>query len=91
LTAKTGSFGNYQKLYWETNRIFIVHWMGQDIETDLINHHSYTDEYGEAHTVFGPWSEFIGDTVTVYASYEDEYDYGYLDSLMIIIMGEENE
>ena len=91
LTAKTGSYNNYQLLYWETNRIHTIHWMGSEFETDLINHHSYTDEIGEAHTVFGPWSEFIGDTVTVYASYEDEYNNNYLDSLIIIIRGEENE
>ena len=55
--------------------------MDQEYETDLVNHHSYTDEDGEAHIVFGPWNEFIGDTVTVYASYEDEnYNY-YIDKL----------
>ena len=85
LTAKTGSYDNYQKLYWETNRTFIIQFLNQDYETDLVNHHSYTDELGEAHTVFGPWGEFIGDTITVYASYEDQYYNNYIDSLKIIV------
>ena len=63
-------------------------WIGNEW-VNLVNEASYTDELGEAHTVLGIWNEFIGDTVKVYAGYNDEYDNHYLDSLEVIIKNEE--
>ena len=85
LTANTGSPDYYQKLAWTSNKEI---WMGNQW-VNLVNPSSYTDELGEAHTVLGVWSEFIGDTIKVYAGYNDEYNNHYLDSLEVIIKDEE--
>ena len=85
LTAMTGSYNQYQKVAWMSNKEIQVgnHWV------NLVNGDSYTDELGEAHTVLGVWQEFIGDTIKVYAGYNDEYNNHYLDSLEVIIIDEE--
>ena len=85
LTAMTGSYNQYQKVAWMSNKEIQVgnHWV------TLVNGDSYTDELGEAHTVLGVWQEFIGDTIKVYAGYNDEYNNHYLDSLEVIIIDEE--
>ena len=85
LTAETGSPDYYQKVAWISNKEI---WMGNQW-INLVNESSYTDELGEAHTVLGVWNEFIGDTVKVYAGYNDEYNNHYLDSLEVIIKDEE--
>ena len=85
LTAMTGSYNQYQKVAWISNKEI---WIGNEW-VNLVNEASYTDELGEAHTVLGIWNEFIGDTVKVYAGYNDEYDNHYLDSLEVIIKNEE--
>ena len=81
LTAETGSNVNIQKVYWAANKQIYVngYWV------DLVNNSSYTDESGQAHTVFSGWSEFIQDTITVFAGYDDEFENNYLDSLKIIV------
>ena len=85
LTAMTGSHNQYQKIAWISNKEI---WMGNQW-VNLVNGDSYTDELGEAHTVLGVWQEFIGDTIKVYAGYNDEYNNHYLDSLEVIIKNEE--
>ena len=85
LTAMTGSHNQYQKIAWISNKEI---WMGNQW-INLVNGSSYTDELGEAHTVLGVWQEFIGDTIKVYAGYNDEYNNHYLDSLEVIIKNEE--
>jgi hypothetical protein len=85
LTAMTGSYNQYQRVAWISNKEI---WMGNQW-INLVNGDSYTDENGEAHSVLGVWEEFIGDTVKVYAGYNDEYNNHYLDSLEVIIKNEE--
>ena len=85
LTAMTGSYNRYQRVAWISNKEI---WMGNQW-INLINSDSYTDENGEAHSVLGVWEEFIGDTIKVYAGYNDEYNNHYLDSLEVIIKNEE--
>ena len=85
LTANTGSPTHYQKVAWVSNKEI---WMGNQW-INLVNEASYTDEFGEAHTVLGAWSEFVNDTVKVYAGYTDEYNNHYLDSLEVIVIDEE--
>ena len=85
LTASTGSYDNYQRVAWISNKEI---WLGNQW-INLVNGDSYTDENGHAHTVLGVWEEFIGDTVKVYAGYNDEYNNHHVDSLEVIIKDEE--
>ena len=83
ISAETGSFDEYQKLKWISNKEINIegYWINS------INKVSYTDENGEAHTTFSTWEEFINDTITVYCGYHDEYSNHYVDSLKIIVKG----
>ncbi len=85
LTAETGSLDYYQHVAWMSNKEIKIgnQWI------NLVNGYSYTDELGEAHSVLGVWSEFVGDTITVYAGYDDEYNNHYVDSMKVIVRNEE--
>tara|TARA_Y100001938_G_C7963552_1_gene365584 strand:- start:197 stop:658 length:462 start_codon:yes stop_codon:yes gene_type:complete len=84
LTAKTGSKYKIQELSWNTDRQYNIEFWNTDNYTDLVNPTSYTDD-GFGYTVFGPWEDFVNDTITVYCNYMDEYGLTYIDSLKIII------
>ena len=72
LTAYTSSDW-IQKVGWYTDTTWIyTHFNGEDFEVPLVNGVAYTDVDGEAHTVFAPIYEMLGDTVKVYAEYVDE-------------------
>ena len=72
LTAYTSS-EDIQKVAWYTDTTWTyTHFNGEDFEVPLVNRASYTDVEGEAHTVFAPIYEMLGDTVKVFAEYLDE-------------------
>ena len=72
LTAYTSS-ESIQKVGWYTEESWTyTHFNGEDFEVPLVNGASYTDLDGEAHTVFAPIYEMLGDTIKVYAEYIDE-------------------
>ena len=72
LTAHTTS-EMIQKVGWYTEESWTyTHFNGEDFEVPLVNGASYTDIIGEAHTVFAPIYEMLGDTIKVYAEYIDE-------------------
>jgi len=72
LTAYTTS-ESIQKVGWYTEESWTyTHFNGEDFEVPLVNGASYTDVIGEAHTVFAPIYEMLGDTIKVYAEYIDE-------------------
>ena len=81
LKAETGSDFTVQKVSWTANKEINIdgYWV------QLVNSSSYTDNFGEAHTVFSGWYEFLQDTITVFAEYDDEFGNNYLDSLKIIV------
>ena len=85
LTAETGSLDSYQHIAWMSNKEIKI----GDEWINLVNGASYTDEFGEAHTVLSIWPEFINDTIKVYAGYNDEYGNHYVDSLKVIVIDEE--
>ena len=85
LKAETGSTSEYQYLAWTSNKEFGAEWQGQMIWANLVNGSSYTDGNGEAFTVLGVYSNFIGDTIKVYCGYEDNENIHYLDSLEVIV------
>ena len=72
LTAHTTS-EMIQKVGWYTEESWTyTHFNGDDFGVPLVNGASYTDVIGEAHTVFAPIYEMLGDTIKVYAEYIDE-------------------
>tara|TARA_Y100000310_G_C20094295_1_gene539737 strand:- start:89 stop:490 length:402 start_codon:yes stop_codon:yes gene_type:complete len=83
LSAQTGSYDNYQKVGWISNKEIKIlgHW------TNLVNSSSYTSG-GVAHTVLGVWEQFIGDTIKVYSAFQDEYGKQYTDSIGVIVEDE---
>ena len=55
-------------------------------DVDIINHASYTGNDELAHTMFGPWVEMIGDTVTISFEYTDSwYKVYYHDQFQVIL------
>ena len=69
LTAHTSS-ESIQKVGWYTEESWTyTHFNGEDFEVPLVNGASYTDIGGEAHTVFAPIYEMLGDTIKVFAEY----------------------
>ena len=72
LTAYTSS-ESIQKVGWYTEESWTyTHFNGEDFEVPLVKGASYTEVEGEAHTVFAPIYEMLGDTIKVFAEYIDE-------------------
>ena len=66
--------------------LYIYYYNGEQFGAPIINHSSYTDEIGEAHTMFGPHNSMVGDTVMVYVGYVDSiYDVEYTQIIDIIL------
>jgi len=80
LNADTYSDEIY-KVYWGTNSGII--YMGEFVGS--VNHTSYTNENGIAHTVLSVWEEQILDTISVYSFYEDGCGIEHNDTLGIIV------
>ena len=82
LDANTGS-DEIVKVLWDSDSG--INYSGYWVSS--VNPASYTDN-GIAHTVLAAWEEQIGDTLTVYAQYQDECNIEYLDSIKVIIEDE---
>ena len=82
LDANTGSDG-ITKVMWDSDSG--INYSGYWVSS--VNHASYTDN-GVAHTVLSAWGEQIGDTLTVYAWYQDECDIEYIDSIKVVVDNE---
>jgi len=82
LDANTGS-NEIVKVMWSSDSG--INYNGYWVSS--VNPASYTDN-GIAHTVLAAWEEQIGDTLTVYAQYQDECDIEYLDLIKVVIEDE---
>ena len=82
LDANTGS-DEIVKVMWSSDSG--INYNGYWVSS--VNPASYTDN-GIAHTVLAAWEEQIGDTLTVYAQYQDECDIEYLDLIKVVIEDE---
>ena len=82
LDANTGS-AEIVKVLWESDSgiNYETYWVSS------VNPASYTNN-GIAHTVLSAWEEQIGDTLTVYAQYQDECGIEYLDLIRVVIEDE---
>ena len=70
-----------QKIYWASNPNVII--AGYD--TEMVNTTAYTDDQGIGHTVLSIWEQNIGDTITVYCTYNDQCNINHLDSLRVVV------
>jgi len=82
LDANTGS-NEIIKVMWDSDSG--INYSGYWVSN--VNHASYTDN-GVAHTVLAAWEEQVGDTLTVYAQYQDECGVEYIDSIKVVIDNE---
>ena len=85
LDANTGS-DVITKVMWDSDSG--INYSGYWVSS--VNPASYTNN-GVAHTVLSVWEEQIGDTLTVYAQYQDGCGIEYLDSIKVVIDNEQNE
>lgn len=74
LTAYTDN-PTIQRVYWDADKTYQYDYNGVTFDVDIINHASYTNDDGEAFTMFGPHPNMVGDTVNVICYYNDEYEY----------------
>ena len=82
LDANTGS-NEIVKVMWDSDSG--INYSGYWVSS--VNPASYTNN-GIAHTVLSAWEEQIGDTLTVYAQYQDECGIEYLDLIKVVIEDE---
>ena len=82
LDANTGS-NEIVKVMWSSDSG--INYGGYWISS--VNPASYTDD-GVAHTVMAAWEEQIGDTLTIYAQYQDECNIEYIDLIKVVIEDE---
>tara|TARA_Y100000004_G_scaffold82699_1_gene92725 strand:+ start:279 stop:743 length:465 start_codon:yes stop_codon:yes gene_type:complete len=76
-----------QFVYWDCDTQVEHTLFGEHTDmVDIINHSSYATSEGIAYTMFGPHSDQIGDTVTVYVGYVcNEYDVEYHEYFQVIL------
>ena len=76
-----------QFVYWDCDTQIEHTLFGEHTEmVDIINHSSFATSEGIAYTMFGPHSDQIGDTVTVYVGYVcNEYDVEYEEYFKVIL------
>ena len=84
-TAQTNN-PEIQFVQWDCDSYYIYYHMEEEFIVPIINNSSYTDDLGEAHTMFGPHSSMVGDTVIVFVGYVDSfYDIEYTKTINIIL------
>ena len=82
LEAITNTEG-YNKIYWTSQEG--IEYGGEFVS--CVNPASYTDD-GVAHTVMAVWEEMVGDTITIYAGFEDWCYNQHIDSIGVIVEDE---
>ena len=74
--------GLFTKISWDSDYQFEI---VEDQWISLINPASMTNEQGEGTIVYGVWSPFIGETITLYGGYVDDCDNHFVDSVKVFI------
>ena len=88
-TLDTNNPNEYQFVYCDCDTQFEFGIIDDHTEmVDIINHASYTGCDEEAHTMFGPWTELIGDTVKVSFEYQDSWYGVYYHEQFSVILQE---
>ena len=74
-----------EHLGWDSDTEYCVQMWNHTECNDVVNPVSYSDVDGYATQIMGVHQEHIGDTITVYCGYYDDYGKQYLNSIRIII------
>ena len=74
-----------EHLGWESDTEYCVEMWNHTECNDVVNPASYSDSDGYATQIMGVHQEHIGDTITVYCGYYDDYGKQYLNSIRVII------
>ena len=82
LEATTNAYG-YNKIYWSCNSG--IEYSGEFVS--CINPASYTND-GVARQTMAVWEEMIGDTLTIYAMFEDGCYIQHIDSIKVTVEDE---
>jgi hypothetical protein len=90
-TVNTNNPTENQFVYWDCETQMEMHIMdGWTEDIDIVNHASYTGSDEHAHSMFGPFVEMTGDTVTIFVGYVDSiYDVEYTETFSVILQGAE--
>jgi len=75
----------YVHLSWVSDAEHCVQMWNYTDCNDVVNPASYSGNDGFAHQMMGVHQEHIGDTITVYCGYYDEYNNEYLNQLRVIV------
>ena len=75
----------YMHIGWESDTEYCVQMWNHTECNDVVNPASYSGSDGYATQIMGVHQEHIGDTVTVYCGYYDNYGKQYLNSIRIKI------
>ena len=76
---------DYEYVGWTSNTQFCFEWNGTQQCNNVINGSSYSGSDGIASTILGVHEEHIGNIVTVYCGYYDNYGEQWLDSIKVVI------
>ena len=69
------------RVFWESPDSFFVEYMGQLIGEPIINNSTYSDGQGYGQQLFYIYSDFIGDTLTIYGS----INVNIIDTIFVIV------
>ena len=76
---------SYVHLGWESDTEYCVQMWNYTDCNDIVNPASYSSDDGIANQMMGVHQEHIGDTITVYCGYYDNYGEQYLNNVKVII------
>ena len=76
---------SYVHLGWQSDTEYCVQMWNHTECNDVVNPASYSGSDGYATQIMGVHQEHVGDTITVYCGYYDNYGEQYLNSIRIII------
>ena len=76
---------SYVHLGWQSDTEYCVQMWNHTECNDVVNPASYSGDDGIATQMMGVHQEHIGDTITVYCGYYDNYGEQYLNNIKVII------
>ena len=76
---------DYEYVGWTSDTQYCFEWNGTTQCSSVVNGSSYSGSDGIASTILGVHGEHIGNIVTVYCGYYDNYGEQWLDSIKVMI------
>ena len=73
LSVNTNNPNSPQLVSWYSDTVYEIYHMGFTQQIEIINKSSYTFDDGIAYTMFGPYMDQVGDTITILTGYIDSH------------------